>query len=656
MSLFIGLIVSFLICTCVSEDTKTHPSIQTFLVESKVFSRFANVDVTIRIENDANVNRKAMFSIHVPTDAFITNFSMQIEDRILHGVVKDKKEADEAYEAARDDGQTSGRVSEAAPPPGRGMKNFVVYMNVAAKSEAILKLSYQEIIRKILGEYTQNIHIEPNQVVENLTVVASFQEPNGFYQFYYTLPNSKARASSTSSDTAPYSLLFVSERKRELVYSPSKEIQKSTSGRRIGLNGDIIMKYTLIPPETNGGTLIVNNGAFVHYFSPLGLLNMSKTVIFVIDVSGSMKYGRLDQVKVAMSGILIRLNEDDAFNIIVFSSSVKRWKQEPVSASAAHISSAMLFVDQMKAAGNNNFNDALVSAILDINNATKNQVNLVVFLTDGIPNKNVEDEELISENINKINHGNLVSIFSLGFGSDVNFEFLQKISLQNNGTAYIIYDDEDASQQLEDFCRGIESVTLRDVRFQYLADHIVIEDLTQTNFAIFFNGSEIIVAGTIQPEADIKSIPFTASTAAVGVDNDMTFYSTAEPETGETLQFGRRLWAYQKIKDYLGLALMSEEEEDRERYEHKALTLSLRYSVVTPLTAMVVAEAVTTLDYNYPKVKKDEKLGIGIGVTRKTLRRDGIVHDLHSTTDKCASSALVCVAIFFLIKVLWYFI
>lgn len=42
-------------------------------------------------------------------------------------------------------------------------------------------------------------------------------------------------------------------------------------------------------------------------------------------------------------------------------------------------------------------------------------------------------------------------LYCLGFGFDVNFEFLESMSLQNNGAARRIYEDADADLQLKVF-------------------------------------------------------------------------------------------------------------------------------------------------------------------------------------------------------------
>ncbi|KAL0180806.1 hypothetical protein M9458_023212, partial [Cirrhinus mrigala] len=45
--------------------------------------------------------------------------------------------------------------------------------------------------------------------------------------------------------------------------------------------------------------------------------------------------------------------------------------------------------------------------------------------------------------------GGKFPLYSLGFGFDVSFEFLKKLSLENNGAARRIYEDSDADLQLQ---------------------------------------------------------------------------------------------------------------------------------------------------------------------------------------------------------------
>lgn len=114
-------------------------------------------------------------------------------------------------------------------------------------------------------------------------------------------------------------------------------------------------------------------------------------------------------------------------------------------------------------------------------------------------------------------------LYCLGFGFDVSFEFLQKLSLMNDGVARRIYEDSDADLQLKvflptpigsAFCIFIidgllkkKKITLlhqgfyEEVANPLLTDVTMIYEggtnLTQTNFSQYYNGSEIVVAGQI---------------------------------------------------------------------------------------------------------------------------------------------------------------
>lgn len=56
--------------------------------------------------------------------------------------------------------------------------------------------------------------------------------------------------------------------------------------------------------------------------------------------------------------------------------------------------------------------------------------------------------EVIQSNVRK-SIADKFPLYCLGFGFDVNFQFLEKMSLQNNGVARRIYEDSDADLQLK---------------------------------------------------------------------------------------------------------------------------------------------------------------------------------------------------------------
>lgn len=87
-------------------------------------------------------------------------------------------------------------------------------------------------------------------------------------------------------------------------------------------------------------------------------------------------------------------------------------------------------------------------------------------------------------------------IYSLCIGSDADWNFLKKLSLATKAEPKRISVDNvenpDVSHQLKDFYKIIGSPVLSNVTFRDLPASV---QLTQLHFPIFFNGSEITIAG-----------------------------------------------------------------------------------------------------------------------------------------------------------------
>ncbi|ROI16305.1 Inter-alpha-trypsin inhibitor heavy chain H3 [Anabarilius grahami] len=178
-------------------------------------------------------------------------------------------------------------------------------------------------------------------------------------------------------------------------------------------------------------------------------------------------------------------------------------------------------------------------------------------------------------------------LYCLGFGHDVNFDFLTKMSLENGGVARRIYEDSDADLQLQGFYDEVAVPLLTDIQLKYTGG----TNLTKTSFTLYFNGSEIVVSGQI---TDNSVESFSTEVIAVSKGNNVTYQDTVmikDPSDvpPENEDFMQRLWAYLTVKQLLErqVLLKGQEKEDEEK---EALKLSLKYQFVTPLTSMVVTK------------------------------------------------------------------
>uniref|UniRef100_A0A1A8A0V5 Inter-alpha-trypsin inhibitor heavy chain family, member 4 n=1 Tax=Nothobranchius furzeri TaxID=105023 RepID=A0A1A8A0V5_NOTFU len=211
----------------------------------------------------------------------------------------------------------------------------------------------------------------------------------------------------------------------------------------------------------------------------------------------------------------------------------------------------------------------------------------IVFLIDqnGDPTSGVTNPEIIQSNARRA-IAEKFPLYCLGFGFDVKFEFLEKMSLENNGVARRIYEDSDADLQLQGFYEEVATPLLTDVTMIYLGG----TNLTKTNFSQYYNGSEIVVAGQI---TDNNIETFIPEVVAISSNRKVTFSNTntsVEPST-ETVAEGllQRVWAYLKVKQLLEKEVLLSGPE-KEKVKKETLELSLKYSFVTPLTSMVVTK------------------------------------------------------------------
>jgi len=91
--------------------------------------------------------------------------------------------------------------------------------------------------------------------------------------------------------------------------------------------------------------------------------------------------------------------------------------------------------------------------------------------------------------------------------------------------------------------------------------------------------------------ATTQRLSLSPSKSSLAVE-DATASASANSSASAALPSGftERLWAHLRIKGLLRKATATENQEEQASFEKEALTLALRYSLVTPLTSLVVVE------------------------------------------------------------------
>ncbi|XP_071165887.1 inter-alpha-trypsin inhibitor heavy chain H3-like [Mytilus edulis] len=238
----------------------------------------------------------------------------------------------------------------------------------------------------------------------------------------------------------------------------------------------------------------------------------------------------------------------------------------------------------------NNMNKAVKDGITFLNKYLDTQKStILMFLTDGQSTTGETRPASILQNVRIANEARL-PIVSLGFGNNLDFDFLKQISVQNRGFARRIYEDSDASLQIKGLYAEISTALLKNVSFNYVGD-IDMNTLTQTRYPSYFEGSELIVAGKIRSNGSYI-VP-----RVNGWNNgfmDLIWKPTPVPDlkavTTDTdiAKITEKIWAYLTIKQ-----LLIDIENDittatKDKIKSKIISLATKYQFVTPFTSMVV--------------------------------------------------------------------
>ncbi|XP_032370751.1 inter-alpha-trypsin inhibitor heavy chain H3 isoform X3 [Etheostoma spectabile] len=549
-------------------------NIYSFHINSTVTSRYATTIITSRVANRMDDSKEIQFQVRIPKNAFISKFRMLIDGQVYDGVVKGKEKAQQQYTEAVSRGQSAGLVSSV----GRTLEEFKTSVTVAAHKKVTFELTYEELLKRKLGKYELQIHARPMQPVKDFKIDVYINEKAGI--------NFIEVKGGLSTKALANAITRTHEDKQARVYFyPTEDQQKTCDvcGEQ-GMNGDLVIAYD-VNRDTSLGDIKTSAGYFVHHFAPSSLSRIPKNVVFVIDQSGSMAGRKMEQTRIALIHILNDLAEDDHFGLITFDSSIFHWKRELVQANKKNLESAKTFAQNIRDRGATDINAAVLEGSRMLNaHPREGSASIVILLTDGDPTSGETNLERIQSNVRR-DIAEKFPLYCLGFGYDVNFEFLEKMSLQNNGVARRIYEDSDADLQLKGFYEEVATPLLTDVTMIYNG----VTNLTQTNFSQYYNGSEIVVAGQI---TDNNIETFTPQVVAISKDRRVTFSDTNATVEYTGTDFDshiQRVWAYLTVKQLLEKELVLSGAE-KKKVKKEALELSLKYSFVTPLTSMVVTK------------------------------------------------------------------
>jgi len=320
-----------------------------------------------------------------------------------------------------------------------------------------------------------------------------------------------------------------------------------------------------------------------------------KSVVFVVDRSGSMNGKKIEQARGALKYFLNRLKKKDTFNIVAYDSSVESFRPELQRADEQTIQEALGFAEGIYAGGSTNIDSALKTSLGMLK--ARNQPSYVMFLTDGLPTVGTRDEKQIASGARQANQV-AARLFNFGVGFDVNSRLLDRLSHDHRGQSVYVRPNEDIEAHVASLYNRIGSPLLTDLgiridfdREQKASDPKPIAQMYPQQLTDLFYGEQLVIVGRYRQSGAAK----VTLTGHVGGEKK-TFTSGAdfvERSADESNGFVEKLWAVRRIGEIIDeLDLNGQNQE----LVNELVALSIKHGILTPYTSFLADETISLDD------------------------------------------------------------
>ena len=238
----------------------------------------------------------------------------------------------------------------------------------------------------------------------------------------------------------------------------------------------------------------------------------------------------------------------------------------------------------------------------------------LILLTDGNPTDiPSESRDSFFQEIQTLNNDLDMPIFSIAFGNDADFEFLQQLSSQNKGYVKKIFPSGSSFQQLENFYKSLADLKMTGVTFKYQINNKILTSYTQKVYERANGYNEYLTVGQYDPcqrkGCKDRAVSLMYGKTGSHIVKSTSYFKTCRNDIQRSsfrpyrcLQgmsgIHERLWAFKRINwllnedpDACKRGIFSDISVDglnSNICQEEALNLALEYNFVTDLTSFVV--------------------------------------------------------------------
>jgi Ca-activated chloride channel family protein len=282
---------------------------------------------------------------------------------------------------------------------------------------------YEEIMRQrkdpalfqYVGNNTYQARIYPIPAGGERRIEITYSELLSFDAdvIEYVYPLSTEQFSNKPVNETVFNCKIVSKDPIASIYCPSHNVDVDKQDRRHATvsyeesdtrpDRDLELYYT-VSTDTVGTRLMTykeadKDGFFMLLAAPTierEQTSLPKSVVFVIDRSGSMSGEKIEQAREALTFCVNSLEPEDDFEIVSFSDTIRSFGESLSKAKPARVKAARDWIAGLEASGSTDIDAAMKLAM---ERRRVGRPNYIVMLTDGLPTSGVTELAKILDNV-----------------------------------------------------------------------------------------------------------------------------------------------------------------------------------------------------------------------------------------------------------------
>jgi Ca-activated chloride channel family protein len=216
----------------------------------------------------------------------------------------------------------------------------------------------------------------------------------------------------------------------------------------------------------------------------------TRELTFVADISSSMEGSRIASLKESLNSFVDLLTESDKFNIIAFSTSTVKFRENLVKATPAARDSARLFITKLAALGVTNIEEALRASLAQ--SYTDNLRSAIILVTDGQATFGDTTTASLLATTTLLNTKH-IRMFPIGIGQEPNVTLLQLLAKQQSGFFTPIASDDSIYAKMKDVYRLLFLPQVKSIAVSFGA--ATVSDMHPTPIPDVYAGDQLRLTG-----------------------------------------------------------------------------------------------------------------------------------------------------------------